>query len=274
MQQNRFMLTEPWRPYPTSPPHTVVGDLFTWDEFPFPPARGRRRVWVLLPPSYGSAGSGGSGRRYPVLYMHDAQNLFDACAAFAGAEWQVDETMQALAREGLEAIVVAVDHADRERVREYTPFAGGRAYGRAYAAWLAECLKPAIDHQLRTLPGREQTFVAGSSLGGLISTFAFFAHPETFGGAAALSPAYWIAHGAIFDFVQQAPYRPGRLYLDHGTRESVAILPMVRLLQEKGYRAGEELLYLKEPGARHTEAAWARRLPAALRFLLRDARSP
>jgi predicted alpha/beta superfamily hydrolase len=223
-------------------------------------------VLVWLPPTYDDAES--AARRYPVLYMHDGQNLFDAATSYAG-EWCVDESMAALAHEGLEAIVVGIYHAGVHRIREYTPFSQAGGYGQGYIDWLVHTLKPRIDAEFRTRPEKEATFLAGSSMGGLISAYAFFAYPLVFGGAGIFSPAFWIAHGAIEEYVRRAPFVAGRLYLDHGTRESIAIRPMLDLLEAKGYTRDVDLRYVRAPGARHTEAAWAARFPDAVRFLLR-----
>lgn len=250
-----------WMPYPAGPGRTVTGTLLRWERCPFPVTGGTRSVLVLLPPSYAA-----SSRRYPVLYMHDAQNLFDASTSFSGEEWRVDETMAALAREGIEALVVAVSHAGRRRIQEYNPF--GQGYGARYVDWLVGTLKPRIDSEFRTRPEREATLIAGSSMGALISAYAFFAHPLVFGGAGLFSPAFWVGHGAMEEYIRRAPFVPGKLYLDHGTRESIALRPVVRLLQDKGYEPDVGLKYIVEKGARHTESAWARRLPGALRFLL------
>jgi predicted alpha/beta superfamily hydrolase len=235
-----------------------------------PELGGRRDVLVHLPPSYE-----GTSRRYPVLYMHDGQNLFDPAEAF-GASWRVDRTLQAAAREGLEAIVVAVPNAGEARLDEYSPWrdrrhgAGGR--GAAYVEFLARTLKPRIDGELRTLPGREATGIAGSSMGGLISLWAYFRHPSIFGFAGVMSPALWFAGRSVFPFVSERPFSPGRLYLDIGTNEGREALNDVRrmkdVLARKGYQPGRELLYVVEMGGRHDERAWARRLRRALHFLL------
>jgi predicted alpha/beta superfamily hydrolase len=206
--------------------------------------------------------------------MHDGQNLFDDMTSFAG-EWNVDETMEQASQRGLEAIVVGIPNLGEQRMDEYSPFVqGGLGGGRgdAYLAFVAETIKPLIDRDFRTLADRAHTGVLGSSMGGLISLYAFFSRPETFGFAGAMSPALWFAGRAIFPFVERAPLPPGRLYLDIGTHEGSSTLPdarrMHRLLRRKGCRA-PHLLYVEERGAVHSEAVWANRLPAALEFLLR-----
>ena len=262
--------------------HTVVGNLRVYRKLYSPQLRNRRALLAYLPPSYEH-----SKRRYPVLYMHDGQNLFDRATSYAG-EWQVDETMESLSREGVEAIVVGVPNMGAQRMSEYNPFDDpqeGPGRGEAYVAFLVETVKPLIDADFRTLRDREHTGTMGSSMGGLISLYAFFRHPEVFGLVGALSPAFGPARG-IFPYVQASPFTTGKVYVDVGSREGAGLEENVRLvgvisrvyrayvrrmrdlLLEKGYRPGADLLYVEEKGAFHHESAWARRLPAALRFLL------
>jgi predicted alpha/beta superfamily hydrolase len=243
--------------------HTAVGDVRVLPGVYSPQLNNQRDVLVYLPPGHQAGDS-----RFPVLYMHDGQNLFDRGTAFGGNEWQVDETLQALSAEGLPAIVVGLPHAGDSRLPEYSPFPGfSEARGDAYLAFVIETVKPLIDGAFRTQLEREHTGLLGSSMGGLISLYGFFRHPEAFGLVGTLSPALWYTRGAIYDFVSKAPFVPGKIYLDNGTRENSAAR-MERLLIEKGYQPGRDLLYLAEDGGRHTETAWARRLPNSLRFLL------
>lgn len=268
-----------WQDYQRQP-NTVHGELKWHPDFYSPQLQNHRDILLLLPPSYHQD----EARRYPVLYMHDGQNLFDAYTSFAG-EWQVDEALQELSREGLEAIVVGIPNMGEERIREYNPyhhphFGAGR--GEGYLRFLVESLKPNVDAHFRTLPGRAHTGIMGSSMGGHISLYAFFRYPQVFGMMGAMSPAFWIARRRLAWFVQRAPYLPGRLYLDVGTLEQKPPLvgglltrqyrsessAITGMLIRKGYRPQQELLYIEDEGGRHQEADWARRLPAALRFLL------
>ena len=251
-----------WRGYA---PNTVVGDLRVLPQLASPQLGNERDLYVLLPPSYHT-----SERRYPVIYMHDGQNLFDRAIGFAGSEWEVDETMSRLAAENLEAIIVGIPNTDK-RFQEYNPFPHvWDGNGSQYLAFVVNTVKPIIDQDFRTLPDRAHTGTMGSSLGGLISLYAFFQRPDVFSFAGVMSPAFWIGGGAIYPYVQQQPFVDGKLYLDNGTREQSA-RRMKHLLMEKGYRAGHNLLHVVETDGEHNEAAWARRLPDALRFLLTPA---
>ena len=242
-----------------------------------------RDILVYLPPSYPTA-----NRTYPTLYMHDGQNLFDEVTSFAG-EWRVDEALEELAEEGIEAIVVGVPNTGADRLHEYSPFhdarfGGGRAAD--YVKFVVETVKPLVDEAFRTTGDREATGTIGSSMGGLISLYAFFERPDVFGTVGAISPSVGFARGALMDYLERARFVGGRIYLDVGThegrprardplhlrhkpREYVGMVRDARdLLVRKGYREGPDLLYVEEEGAVHNEAAWAERLPQLLRFLL------
>jgi predicted alpha/beta superfamily hydrolase len=253
-----------WQPYaPTHPQHSVVGTLLVLPRWYSPQLQNDRAIYVWLPPAYYT-----SAKRFPVIYMHDAQNVFDRHTSFGGEEWEADETLTRLSAEGREAIVVALPHMEKERLREYNPFPKvWRGRGHEYAQFIVETVKPKIDQDFRTRPERAATGLVGSSMGGLISLYAFFAYPNVFSFVGAMSPAFWVAHGSIYAYVRNAPYVPGRIYLDHGTLENTARRMQV-LLEEKGYHPPDTLKYVREEGGEHRESAWARRLPEALRFLL------
>jgi predicted alpha/beta superfamily hydrolase len=253
-----------------------------------PQRRNRREVDVYLPSSYES------GIRYPVVYMMDGQNLSDPATAFAGT-WDLEAAIDRLAWRGIEAIYVGVHHAGPGRLNEYSPFPDARHGGGGadeYLAFLVKTLKPRIDRMFHTRRDREATTILGSSMGGLVSLYAFFRYPSVFGRAGVLSPSIWFGHGAILDFIAEAMPPQGRLYLDVGTAEGAGTLRdarrLGRLLVRKGFRrqrslgaararggsadrrasVAATLRYVEDVGARHTEAAWASRLDGALAFLL------
>src|SRR4051794_8921394 len=199
-----------------------------------PQLRNRRGVDVYLPDSYAEG-----RRRYPVVYMQDGQNLSDPAIAFCGNTWHLDEGLPWLAGRGIEPIVVGV-HNTPGRLAEYSPFADARhggGDGDRYARFLIDTVKPRIDAAFRTRKDREHTAVAGSSMGGLISLYAFFRRPSPFGAAAVISPSIWFGGGEILAFVERARTTRGRLYLDVGTAEGVQTLNnarrMNRLLRRK-----------------------------------------
>ena len=258
-----------WEPYVTTSSRPIAGELVVCRDAT------DRDVLVLLPPSYGAA-----ARRYPVLYAHDGQNLFDEATSYSG-EWEIDESMAALAAEGLEAIVVGIPNGGPARGSEYSPWAqpdGGPGGADGYLDLVLGTIRPLVDGSFATDRGPARTGILGSSLGGLVSLYAFFRYPGTFGYAGVLSPAFRWSGEAVFDFVAAAPLVEGRIWMDVGDNESPE-LPELRaayvddfdrmcaLLGDKGY--GPERLHSRlEPGGSHHESAWARRFPDAMRFFL------
>jgi len=261
---------------PSPAGHTTSGDITVVDAFPAPELGGSRRLWVYLPPGYASG-----ERRYPVLYMHDGQNLFDASSSFAG-EWEVDESLDTLVREGrLDGlIVIGVDHAGEGRLDEYSPWRdrqlgkGGR--GDVYAGFLVRTLKPYVDRTWRTLPDRDHTGIAGSSMGGLISLYAGLRYPEVFGRVGVFSPTLGFAARLPMRYVRAARARlPQRIYLDMGGAESghpgqdrdlVELAQAAASALETG---GFEVRLVIDAPARHHESAWAARFPGAVLWLFR-----
>ena len=254
-----------WVPYHRQDGSTVVGDVRVFAGVESWQLGNRRDLIACLPPSYHDGDS-----RYPVLYLQDGQNLFDAATSYSG-EWHVDETMLALAPEGIEAIVVGIPNAGEGRTAEYLP----DQQGRHYIDFLAGTVKPLVDASLRTRPGRADTGLGGSSLGGMISLYGLFARPDVFGFAAVLSPAFALAQESIMNFVAAAPTVAARIWLDVGDSEFEpwvspryvdSVAQMHDLLRAKGY-GDNNLRFVVDRGARHEEAAWAHRFPQAVRFL-------
>jgi glycogen operon protein len=256
---------------PPAAERSIEGTVITVAAFASPQLDNRRDIMVYLPPGYDEG-----MERYPVLYMQDGQNLFDEQASFGGVEWRVDETMQALAGHGVQAIVVGIPNIGDRRLDEYSPFEDpqhGGGKGDAYLAFIAETLKPYIDRAFRTRVEPAHTIIGGSSLGGLISLYAALARPDTFGAALVLSPALWFAGGAIFKTAEQVKKPQARVYLDVGTAEGEETLAnarrMAQLLKKKGLKEGARLRYHEAAGAEHSEAAWSERLFAAVEWMLK-----
>jgi predicted alpha/beta superfamily hydrolase len=255
-----------------------------------------RYVDVWLPPSYSLPKA--KRRRYPVIYVHDGQNLFDPASSFIGVDWGIDETMTRLIGEKTipEAIIVAIWNTSK-RLSEYMPqkpleqlaeadldamFKPVRRepLGDAYLRYLVTELKPAIDAHYRTLPDRAHTSLMGSSLGGLISLYAVCEYPDVFGGAACLSTAWQVANGVtVRELKKSLPDpRTHRLYFDFGTgTNDGSIEPFQQqvdaLLKESGYTNGVNWVTQKFPGEEHSERAWRKRVHLPLQFLLNPKRS-
>jgi predicted alpha/beta superfamily hydrolase len=234
------------------------------------PGLGRSRTLrIYLPPGYAA-----SDKRYPVLYMHDGQNLFNDATSFVG-EWGVDESLDAMARAGqLELIVVGIDHGGDRRVAELTPWPNpdqsAVAEGEQYLDFIVGTVKPWVDARYRTLGDRDHTGILGSSLGGLISDYAMRRHPEVFGRVGIFSPSYWYSD-EVWTFAKAHPPHPGtRIWLVAGGREggdmSEAAERMAALLRAQG-GAGVRLQSAIRPQAEHNEQAWRAEFPRAVRFL-------
>lgn len=226
-----------------------------------------RDVIVWLPPSYDS-----TTKRYPVLYMHDGQNIFDPRTSFMGNDWQVDEVADSLMRAGEmeEIIIVGVNNSsDRREDYSYTE------KGRAYMKFLASTLKPFLDANYRTRPEREHTATMGSSMGGLISFLLVWHHPEIFSQAGCLSPAFIAPYDE--EAVRAVERYAGadkkiRLYLDNGGVALDSLLQsgcdaMLDALAQKGFARGKNLEWFHDKNAEHNERAWARRLWRPLLFM-------
>lgn len=276
-----------WQPY-SSTPHTVVGTLLTTREVHSPQLGNVRDIFVWLPPAYAD-----ETRRFPVVYMHDGLNLFDRYTSYSG-EWEVDETMTALSAEGLDAIIVGLPNMSDGRAVEYCPYPfinldGTHTEGRgdAYVRFIVDTVKPLIDAAFRTKQDASATGIAGSSMGGLISLYAALTYPDVFGMCGAFSPAYWFGNNGLLETARTRASGSGRVYLDVGTREgetlnrwlqvygqeaddayTQGVCDLRDVLASAGYRPGVNLMYVEESDATHREDAWARRFPAAMRFLL------
>ncbi len=220
---------------------------------------GEHRFRVFLPPGYDE----NTLKRYPVLYMHDGQNLFLKEEAFLGNTWRADEVLSVLDQmSAIEEVVVVGIHPN-QREREYT-LPGYEEYGR----FVVKTLKPLIDANYRTLVGPSDTAVMGSSLGGVVSFYLGWQWPEVFGKVACLSSTFTLRDD-LLDRVFAEPKRNIRIYLDSGWPGDnyEATRSMRDRLIWKGYRPGSELFYLAFPEAKHDENAWAARSPIPFQFL-------
>src|SRR5690606_13323436 len=176
----------------------------------------QRQIWVYLPQSYGS-----TTKAYPVIYLQDAQNLFDNSTSFSG-EWQVDEILDSLKTE---LIVVGIEHGNDKRIDELTPYPhpeykGGNA-GK-YLDFIISSLMPEINQRYRVVQGPEATFIGGSSLGGLFAYYSLLKHPEIFGKGIIFSPSFWYSED-IFDLTGNMDIdqiKDTKIYLRAGGSES------------------------------------------------------
>lgn len=258
--------------------HTLTGDIRTHKSFHSRFLAADRDIIVYLPPGYEQERK----KRYPVLYLHDGQNIFDGATSFIpGMEWRVDETAQALIASGeiRPLIIVGVYNAGKERVHEYTPTKDARAKqgGKAdlYGRMLVEELKPFIDSQYRTMRKGSETGLGGSSLGGLVSLYLGLKYPQVFGKLAVVSPSVWWDNRMLVRDVQALQKRPRlRIWMDIGTKEGdtpANATKDTRALRDalvaKGWKENSDLKYFEAEGAEHNEKAWAERTGMMLKFL-------
>ena len=242
-------------------------------DFPSAHLPHRRTLAVHLPPGYDHD----PHRYYPVLYLHDGQNVFDAHTAFAGVPWRCDESAEQLARLGEAMPVIQVGvYNTPDRLNEYGPTDGPDDMSAGYGRFLLDEVKPFIDAAYRTRTGPEHTGVCGSSLGGLISLELARRFPDVFGKCAALSPSLWWDHERLMRHLGDHPHElaRSRVWLDMGTHEGPSgdgPPPMVRrarrLADHLGHFPPHQFRYTEVPGGLHNEWAWAARFPDVLRYL-------
>ena len=235
--------------------------------------RNQRDLIVYVPPGYDEQPQ----RRFPVLYLHDGQNLFDRATAFGGQDWNVHGAADYLIQAGsLEPIlIVGIYNTGKSRIQEYTPskapkIGGGRA--DRYGKFLLLEVMPFIQNEYRAQTSPQVTGIGGSSLGGLVSLYFGLKYPQTFGKIAALSPSVWWNQRIILRFAAAATPQPRpRIWLDIGTREGPKIVPDVELFRDvlvkRGWRENQDLHYERVEGGEHNEAAWSQRIGRVLAFL-------
>jgi len=236
--------------------------------FLMPQLKRTRRVWIYLPEEYSKE----PAKRYPVLYMQDGQNLFDDTTSFAG-EWGIDEYMDHLTKD--QCIVVAIDHGGDKRMTEYNPYDNkkfGKGEGKKYIDFLVKTLKPFIDKNYRTLPEMQNTGIAGSSMGGLISLYAILQYPQVFGKAGIFSPSLWITDNKIFtDIKKKAKNTNSLIYLYGGKAEGgQMVVDLIKAADTfHGRTKGKIITAIRDEG-QHNEARWRLEFPAFYRTILID----
>jgi predicted alpha/beta superfamily hydrolase len=263
---------------------SATGDL-RLHEFGSRIFRNTRFLRVWLPPGYDDAEN--RDRRYPVLYLNDGQNLFEAATSFTGVEWQVDETADRLIRDNVIAplIIVGIDNAGKARLREYMPYRSlslqpvmmmMRARGVCYPDFLLKEVMPFVARNYRVATGPENTGLGGSSLGALIALYTAMVRPGVVGHLLLESPSLWAANRQIIRESRSVKEWPERVYLGTGTAElgnpdrDRSVVDDVREFNAILRRCGldeRRLRLVIEEGGIHHESAWARRFPEALRFL-------
>ena len=241
-------------------------------QIPALPTEKPRRLYICLPKDYEK-----TGKRYPVVYMFDGHNVFYDRDATYGKSWGMREYLKKSRRE-LIVVGIECNPEGNKRLSEYSPwdFSGfglGRIEGRGRQTmdWIAKELKPEIDREFRTIPDREHTMIAGSSMGGLMAVYALVAYNDIFSRAAALSPCLFLHMRKLAELIKQQPLTaPSRIYLDYGSSETKEkpeeweqMFRTAARLSKAGVHAAARVV----PGAEHSEACWEKRIPVFMDYL-------
>ena len=231
----------------------------------------KRRIWIYLPEGYTY-----SKKRYPVLYMHDGQNVFDDATSYAG-EWGVDECLDTMKKK---CIVVAVDNGQDKRLNEYCPYnfsltgiaanyASNKGEGDQYVDFLVKTLKPFIDKKYRTLRDKAHTFIAGSSMGGLISMYAVLKYPGVFGGAGVFSPAFWVGPKIFTDIKTKGKSVHSKIYFYAGKKESDSMVQdMLKAMEGMSKVSHSKMTAVIRDEGKHNEQTWRKEFPLFYRWVM------
>ena len=225
-----------------------------------------RRIWIYLPVSYAT-----SGKKYPVLYMHDGQNVFDDSTSFSG-EWGVDETLDTLETKTKETIVVAIDNGGDKRINEYSPYdmqRFGKGEGDLYVDFLVKTLMPYINKNYRTKKYGRNTYLAGSSMGGLISFYAILKYPKKFYGAGVFSPAFWIVPQLKEVIATKAKKVKGKIYFYGGKQEGDTMIPdMLSVFEQMNRYSKAKMTTVIRSEGKHNEATWRQEFPLFFEWMM------
>jgi len=246
------------------PQNTTLG---TVTEFTLTaPQLGRdKNIWVYLPYNYED-----SPQRYPVIYMHDGQHVFDHTES-AKREWHVEDKLNDLHSQ---AIIIGIEHGGtNRRIDEMTPYKNekyGGGHADDYLDFIVTTLKPYVDEHYKTLPDKESTTIFGSSVGGLISFYALMKFPEVFGNAGVFSPSFWFSH-EIFDLMETIDHIDGRIYFMAGDRESMGMVPDIEHMEELIYQKVKDKSRIHKKivhNGKHNENLWSKEFADAYSWLM------
>ncbi len=264
------LIIEEWSDrFPAAPPKSTASrNVKVIDTaFLIPSLQRTRRVWIYLPACYDSC-----DKRFPVLYMHDGQNLFDNATSYSG-EWGIDEYLDTLGSHDNHCIVVAVDHGGNKRLNEYCPYdfelkgigamsQSNKGEGKEYVDFLVKTLKPYIDKNYRTAKSKENTAIAGSSMGGLISLYAVLKYPKIFGAAGIFSPAFWVAPGIFDDIHLSGKKVRSKIYFYAGKLEGETMVPdMLKAYEQMSKVSKAKMQAVIRDNGQHNEPTWRREFP-------------
>lgn len=231
-----------------------------------PQLKGTKKIWVYLPKDYSA-----SAKKYPVIYMHDAQNLFDAKTSYVG-EWNVDETLDSI---NAQVIVIGIEHGGDKRIEELTPYphpkyAGGKA--DAYLDFIVNTLKPKVDATYRTKTNAKNTVIMGSSLGGLVSFYAALKYPDIFGKVGCFSPSFWFNRNEMNELMAKTEDFKTKVYFLCGDNEGDAdVIPDMEQVEKWVNSKRCECKKLNKKvivkGGQHNEKLWREHFKKAYLWL-------
>jgi predicted alpha/beta superfamily hydrolase len=264
-KEHVFKWRKNWLPF--KPNFLPIVKLIS-EEFEIPQLNKKRRIWALLPHDYQN-----SSEEYPVLYLHDAQNLFNENAQYGN--WEIDKKIAVMAEYNIgKIIVIAIEHADKERILEYNVgnTVLGNGQGKSYIRFVTETLKPFVDSNFRTKPDRENTGIGGSSMGALVSIFGGIMYPEIFGKLMIFSPSLWVVPKIKLSFLDMHQPQETRIYLYAGGDESETMLAHVkkfkkRLLNKDGFEEKMNVHLSINQDGKHSEIYWSDEFPKAIEWL-------
>ena len=225
-----------------------------------------KKIWVYLPYNYME-----TDKRFPVIYMHDGQNLFSDAFSNAG-EWHIDEKLDSLKAQ---AIVIGIEHGGEKRLDELTPYKNekyGGGHANNYLDYVATTLKPHIDDNFRTLKDRDNTVIFGSSVGGLASFYALLKFPKVFGKAGVFSPSFWFSE-EIYDYVHKTDKINAKIYFMAGDHESTEMVPDLDRMYDIAKHKVKDKKQLHKRivyNGRHNETLWANEFVAAYLWLMEN----
>jgi len=235
--------------------------------FLIPQLKRTRRVWIYLPDCYAEC-----TKRFPVLYMHDGQNVFDDATSYSG-EWGIDDYLDSLGMDAKECIVVAIDNGGNKRLNEYSPYdfslsgigalsKSNKGEGNEYVDFLVKTLKPFIDKNYRTVKNKANTAIAGSSMGGLISLYAVLKYPKVFGAAGVFSPAFWVAPKIFDDINAKGKKVYSKIYFYAGKQEGETMVPdMLKAYEAMSKISKSKMQAVIRDDGQHNEPTWRKEFP-------------
>ncbi|ULC59183.1 alpha/beta hydrolase [Flaviramulus sp. BrNp1-15] len=269
-----------WNKNNTIKKSTTTNNVFILsNNFDIPQLKRTRRIWMYLPPNYNQ-----TNQSFPVIYMHDGQNIFDSSASFSG-EWEVDETLNKIYEKlNFSFIVVGIDNGQNKRLDEYSPWKNnkyGGGEGDAYLEFVVNTLKPYIDANYKTLGNKSNTAIIGSSMGGLISYYAGLKYPDVFGKIGVFSPAFWFSPEINTFSKEHGNIKNSKIYFLAGGKEGnntgfqeinetvKGMCNIIDVIKKEGFPT-KNIESKVVPNGKHNEELWRTNFEEAVLWLFKN----